>query len=382
MLLNGGMGANSSLKALNQLLIDQTRNNRRAARANAQSRRGSIPVMNCDEAIMHLAAMQESTRTNDGGEVATMQLGFGQGVVRRGRAVDSVEEKMKASKDIIHSATKDLKASTSARAKARWHWALEMVTTGQMPFEDLANVTQKFRTLWSWRSIYAAVEDAKLHASTAACNDSPSLSGSTWWSLFGSADTTTSNNNIEALPEMLTRGWRLSNIGVFCNDLLQKRNFFWTRPYSYFLCSIPNTISIDKIEQAILSTIKSGNLDDKPVISEHHRDPKNDTWGAGIVFTNKAPFSLVMKEALKASGIKVGDMSFVPQHEEKLKALEDAAHAANTGTWIDRFSPICTEVLLTSIYFSPFPDPLQLIRSTLQTLISMSYIWQERGSPD
>ena len=107
MLLNGGMGVHTQLKTLNDLLIHQARRTQSALNDdgeedNDQDHYSSdndmddddeSRVLSCDEAIMHLAQLQEATRAGDD-EVAFLQLGFGQGVARRARAIDSVDQQI------------------------------------------------------------------------------------------------------------------------------------------------------------------------------------------------------------------------------------------------------------------------------------------------
>lgn len=331
MLLNGGMGSSSQMKSLNSLLINQARRRRMVPGAARHSLhqdiggrvRNPIPVMNCDEAIMHLAALQESTRTNED-EVATMTLGMGQGLARRNRAtVYSVDEQIKDAESIVHRARKGLKAAATGRAKARWHWALERITTGCLPSEDLVDVNPKFRSLWLWRSVYIAAEKAM---NTQSTNTGSSLTnrmgrlGSAWRNLFGSATTCTGR-----FPVFLRRGWRLNAVRFSAGP----KRFFWTDPNSFFLDPIPKGVKPEDIEHVIASVV-----DDKRMPFEvkfHHNHPTHDTYCAGLVFKNSDIADVVLRKASTVLGIVVADISAVPDYGEKLKACEAALRDAEAA---------------------------------------------------
>ena len=137
------MGAGSQLKALNTLLIAQARR-RGPGVTIAQDTSGVKRDLSCDEAILHLAELQEAARC--GGQVAEISLGYGQGLSRRVRAMDV--DKLEELEQTRTEAKEALGVARRARSRLRWHWALEMITTGQARLLPSSGI----RSLWLLRS--------------------------------------------------------------------------------------------------------------------------------------------------------------------------------------------------------------------------------------
>jgi hypothetical protein len=104
------------------------------------------------QAILFLAQIQEDTRTCDD-QVAGIALGFGQGMSRRARAVQSVEEKIEQACSAVDAARDALAKANKEKSKLLWHLALEKITTGALPFNSMKEASPKFRTLWLMRSL-------------------------------------------------------------------------------------------------------------------------------------------------------------------------------------------------------------------------------------
>ena len=157
MLLNGGLGATSQLRVIDQLMIRNNQREHMHAQFGKDSpgrNRKETRVMSCDQALRFLTQHQQKART-DSEFVSDVTFGGGRGVSNRDRAEEPPEKRYSDAKADVESAEKGLKALTKKRAKAYWHLALENITTGH--YSD--GRTHKFSGLWKWRhAVCAAVE--------------------------------------------------------------------------------------------------------------------------------------------------------------------------------------------------------------------------------
>ena len=177
MLINGGLGATSQLRAIDALM---TAHNERSTFQNHTTRvNGDLVtitgrrIMSCNQALQFLTQHKEAART-DADMVTTAVVGGGRGVTNRDRAVESPEQRFSSAEVDVESATKALKELSKQRAKARWHLALEHVTSGR--YSD--GRVHQFSCLWAWRRLVN--------------------------------DMLTKRSQSLALPTLLTRGWRPS----------------------------------------------------------------------------------------------------------------------------------------------------------------------------
>ena len=154
-LINGGLGVPSQLKDLNKLLLQQMQRARVNDRIKSRqyhafddsdyendenvepSYSRNAGPMSCDQAILHLAQIQESVRTGDDSMISTMQLGMGQGLARRARAGESIDSQIQVATETIKEQTKKLKKAKASWAKLLWHRALEKITCGALPDEGM-----------------------------------------------------------------------------------------------------------------------------------------------------------------------------------------------------------------------------------------------------
>lgn len=274
MLLSGGHGSRSQLSILNTFLVDQAR-----IQSNATSRSDPLTDDNrsmcIDEAIVHLAQIKEAGRTGEG-EVSFLQLGFGQGVTRRVRATDSIEEKMKNAKETLKRAELDYISAKVKNAKALWSIALEKVTTGNFKVSTLSNVSVVYRNLWSWRSIFAA---GKLVSQSS-----------------------------------LGRGWRPST-NIVTTFHLRNPSYLWAQPGCLLLRDIPSEIS----NNDILDALKS-NSDIKLHQISTTRSSDGDTWNAYLSCKNEDDSDYLLQKASVSNGIVVSGIT--PSVEERIKSKQ------------------------------------------------------------
>ena len=218
-LLNGGLGCPSQLKDLNDLHRTFKKNdaigNENLDEEPKAKRPGSTRVMSPDEARNFLSTLEQRSKTIGSEYVSDQRFGRGQGASRRNHAMDSIDEQIGDANKVIVQSTRKAATLRSKRAKARWHVALELVTTGKLRRSDIpAGASSRMVDLWLWR---------------AQC--------------------------ISQGLEYGTRGWRPSS--TFKDDLLlTKPAFVWLQPFCYHLDRIPGEISLDDIRLKTFEAIK------------------------------------------------------------------------------------------------------------------------------
>lgn len=294
-LLNGGLGVGTQLKDLNQLLIKAARRTAGGGAASASATAGQTtttttgqilaPVMSCDEAIMHLAQLQESTRTGTN-EVSGLALGFGQGLSRRVRAHESTEQKLAEAEQRLHSAKAENEEAKSKRARARWHLALEQVTMGRLSAHNgVHRVGVKYRTLWRMRSMASAavVQGSKL-------------------------------------PLVLRRGWRPS-ANMVNNWHKTNPQYFWSHPLAYTI-SLPSQVSEKEIESCIAEFLESKGAGDIYSLEDALASFALMKIGTSsfydsywLVFTSYEAAAAVLMGANRSRGIQI-------THQEAIPAIE------------------------------------------------------------
>jgi len=335
-LLNGGLGCPSQLKDLNDLY--RTFKKIKTGDENLDQepkakRPGSTTVMSPDEARNFLSALEQSSKTVGSEFVSDQRFGRGQGASLRNHAMDSIDEQIADAEQIIVQSTRKAATLRSRRAKARWHVALELVTTGKLRRSDMpAGVSIQMVDLWLWR---------------AQC--------------------------ISQGHDYGNRGWRPSSI--FARDLLLTRpTFVWLNPYCYRLARIPDDISLDEIRLKIFESIKGAprlqsklnllrkrlekvhineevriksaivsveqsletaraadQLLEQPVVSaigSPLQRSQGGDWGAFLHVTSEEPFSLLEKSSKSKHGIPIARPEMVPRTLAVLKNASDAYETA------------------------------------------------------
>ena len=137
MLLNGGVGFPSQLGLINQLMILHNRREqqthaaagaRDAGGAGTRKKRAAVQVMSCERALRFLTQHQEEGKTDED-FVTDAVVGGGRGVTNRDRATESAETRYENARSDLTEAERVLAQAKTKRAKARWHWVMEMIQT-------------------------------------------------------------------------------------------------------------------------------------------------------------------------------------------------------------------------------------------------------------
>ena len=313
-------------------------------------------VLSCDEAIMHLAQLQEATRAGDD-EVAFLQLGFGQGVARRARAIDSVDQQIVDSEQALKKAQGDLSAARTSKARALWHLALERITMGMIPLCELSSVSPKFRSLWGWRLLLHSFRyevDVNVNVESEVSILPPSLlsrglqSFQSWLQVRSNPI----DSAARKLPILLSRGWRPST--SFVRSLpIRHPCYFWAHPNSFTLQSIPKEVSLNDIQSAIKKVLEDhyDNGDSLRLALQGFHVKKvskcpisADSWTAGFSLDgNKKATATILQKAGHINGIEISDATKVPRVVESIKIAQEKLESAQAAdavscTW-DGCSP-------------------------------------------
>lgn len=256
-----------------------------------------------------MAQLQEATRTGED-QVAELAMGFGQGLSRRVRASDSVEQKLVEAEQALHTARAEKQYAKSQRAKARWHLAMEKVTMGALPGNFLRR--SKFRSLWRWRSVATALHQEQ----------------------EGGA----------SLPLVLRRGWRLSP--TMSRDWQTIRPFFWSHPLSFFLEGLPMVVQLDEVESGIAEFLYDRGPRYQVNKTEKIRQsvgdsysleaarkcfeviafstsPSSDSWIAGLTFSSYEAAAATLKAASER-GIQLRHAAPIPAVKSRIEQTRAA----------------------------------------------------------
>lgn len=218
-------------------------------------------VLSPKEAIVHLAQVQERTRTG-ADEVSNLALGFGQGVSNRSRAVEGLDLKVQDAGESLDSIRHDLSAHRSVRARSRWHWVLENITSGRL---GLGTTDSRYASTWRWRYALSA---SNLHVT----------------------------------------GWRPTE--QFREKLAANRGFFWAQKNAYRLNNIPKEINVKLLKEALGRVlVDHGGFHSLELACEvfvlTEISSFGSTWSAGVYFPNDIHFKLMERQLSDPFGIFV-----------------------------------------------------------------------------
>ena len=300
-LLNGGMGVQSQLPALNNVLIAEARRNARSFVVNGTNEMTSQPqVFSCDEAILHLAQVQHAVRTG-ADEVACLALGLGQGIAKRSHASESADAKYNEANERIQKAKLELLAVKSERAKAQWIKALEMVTMGQVR----TSKTLKFKSTWAWRSLLCHVRYE--------------------------------NGSHQQMPHALSRGWRPSP-HLVSNWHTLHPEFHWAHPNALKLENIPQFLSaLDLIDTICNVLIQLGLYKSLEVATRSVRlfavEKRNEIsfWDAWLQFERNDDCNVVLHKATSSHGIVIPNTNQTPMMVEVIASCTESCDKAHSS---------------------------------------------------
>ena len=197
-------------------------------------------MFSCDEAIQYLSSAHEGANVGED-MVSDHTVGFGGGASNRNRAANDFEAELADAETTLKLDAKALDDAKSERARARWHLALEKITTGHMDFEESARLDSSFVFLWKLRFTAIAYQ-LSINENIDCVEDVireevPSSSKS-------------------KMPLFLRRGWRPSS--TFMSNLFENHpEFAWAHPWSFQLDDVPSSILSDEIKSSVLMSLES-----------------------------------------------------------------------------------------------------------------------------
>ena len=226
-MINGGLGAQSKLKELNEMLRKKLQNEGGDVRATRKKEKKADRqnTLSCDGALRFLSQYEKSANVGDD-FVTEQQFRGGGGATARARATQSVEEQCQEAQEMVDASTKKAAEARRKRAKAHWHLALELITTALCDDELIDTVSPGVLCLWKCRRACLQRLDHE-------------------------------NGHRKQIPMCFQRGWR--PCPSFTKDLLRSHpNFEWACDNTFRLDSIPVQVSKHEIVAAFYEAAKRG----------------------------------------------------------------------------------------------------------------------------
>jgi len=352
-LINGGLGCSSQLATLNRLLKEYNRrrlnttvggtgqdttNTTGGGTGTGQNNNTFPKTYSCDEAVQFLSQVEDVART-DSQFVTNMVMGGGGGVSRRNRAtLIDPQERIQQAKNQISKSTTVCNITRSSRAKARWHLALEGVTTGQLEGTSCYNgISRKILKLWVWRK--------NVPSSGTLTNNNSSFFSRMIRTINPKSSSRTRRIATQAqaqvvqIPSFLTRGFRptakyfgLETGNETENEISQKYQreeklkclynkyeFRWSHPFALVFSNIPIQISKDELQESLGDLVLS-----QRVKIYHLRVSKDSkTWTAALHLSNKEDYARFYKEATRTNGIQLQIEQPIPCIEQEIADAKD-----------------------------------------------------------
>ena len=298
-MINGGLGVQSQLKTLNELLRKglQIKEQREQTRQRRTKKQESQMVLSCDRALRFLS--QHQREANVGEEfVSEQQFRGGGGATARAHATENIEDQITRAQEEIDGANKKIIEARRKRAKAHWHLALELITTGALSMNVaevqgqglLSKVSPRFTFLWRYRRM--CIER----------NEQEDASGS----------------------PVLQRGWRPPP--SFLQAVLTSNHFAWAQEFTLRLENIPPQISSNDIASALLSASQKepgarsklerlrNTLEKTKKGDKHLRNSiQSDIANAEVILEKAISSDKMLKppaviKVLKSNGLTTGDL--------------------------------------------------------------------------
>ena len=326
-LINGGVGCSSQLSTLNRLMKEYNR--RRldmvgVRQDNSGDNTNNNAAYSCDEAIQFLSQVEDVART-DSEFVTNLRVGGGGGISRRNRAtLIDPQEKLQKSKEQIAKSTSICNVTRSNRARARWHLALEGVTTGRLEDKSCYNgISNNILKLWEWRNNVASF------GTTINTN-------SNGGNIFSRMINTIAPSSSRAVPEitnvpsLLNRGFRPTEkyFGLPTgNDQREQKlrslykrrpEFRWAHPFAYVFSNIPSQVEEEELLESFAHLVSSQR------VKIHHLRESDDskTWTAVIHLSSSDDYDRFDKEAKRINGIDLNITQNLPCIEQEIAAAK------------------------------------------------------------
>lgn len=316
-LLSGGLGVASEMSQLQNLMVRYNRRKIDLTTMDAELENGSNDhrrimmsisgracrrtksVMSCHEAIRYLSQLQEEVRTDEA-FVSGLQLSAGGGMAKRVRAVEPLEERRQNCRSKLQNAKKQIKIWQSTRAKARWHLAMEKISTGAI-IVKCRDIKPSVAALWRWRAVIAK-----------------------------RIITLKRESDFAVSRCFLLRGWRPSQEWINAGLHKAHPGFAWAYPFALALHNIPRNVNKNEIEFAIYRALKE-QCSKINVVAISSCNNNNVGWKAIVHFQNSDDAKLFGQKGRR--GFSVSTKAHIPFLEEETQkataTLEEAKNQHN-----------------------------------------------------
>ena len=318
-LINGGVGCSSQLSTLNRLMKEYNRNQLKTNPSSHSSPgHGNDRFYSCDEAIQFLSQVEDMART-DSDFVTDTRLGGGGGISRRNRALlINPQERVDSAREQIVKSTDICRAAQSSRAKVRWQWALEGVTTGRLVDKSCyTTASSSLVRLWDWRN-RVAHDESVMSLSFLKRGFRPTEK---YFGLTGNSTSTQIKNTRGINNQQHEREEKLIHLGK------RRPEFRWAHPFAVMFLHIPIQVSEMRFQKSIEHILElvpppsSASSSSSSQIFRVRESVDSKTWEAIVQFSNGEEFDRFEKHVKKVDGVPV-------KLEEKLPCIEQEIAAA------------------------------------------------------
>ena len=299
-LLNGSVSCQPQLDILNRWMKVYNKH-AQFGRNNAGNIRNH--VYSCEEAIQFISQADSNTR-KETDFVSDLRMGAGGGAAKRNRAMNMgsrTEEELRE----LHTKVGEYKTfraeKQSMRAKKRWHWALESITTGKMScYKAVENVCIRMK----WENRRSATKEP--------CGWRPS-------------------------SQFISRK-ALLNLSDICGCLSMlyqhNRKFHWAHPRVALLSDIPNSVKIDEVEHSIVRCIQRRKTKiettGSQVVQLISFGPKfgDGCWNSLCQFERKDDYDFFFKVATQSNGFEIKTKAAIPHIVERISRTKTSCDQA------------------------------------------------------
>lgn len=299
-LLNGGLGCPSQIPIIDRWMKAYNRDFIVSKQPYSLSDREEGEHFTCDEAIRFISQADDEIN-NDSDFVSNLRMGHGGGVASRSRATaDKTREKFEEARYEVGLKKAAARVSQRKRAKARWHKALEAVTSGGLPDQDYATIGSFYANLWKAR------------------RTTP----------FG-------------------HGWRLKttlNEEKYLQIVGKRMGLKWATPSALCMSDIPIGVTQEDISASLLKCIESElkksrtrdieakikKIKESIQISSAGPSPTDSCWKALVLLGNPRLVDILEKHSKGKFGIRIKTEAHLPHIEEQASRAKERFELAET----------------------------------------------------
>lgn len=247
--------------------------------------------LSIEEAIQFISQAHSATRTRTD-FVSDLVMGGGGGAANRIRAVQSgtkAEDRLHDRQEKLRLTQNALASDRNRRAKARWLWAVEAITTGELQcYGSVRNIF--VRLLWQGR------------------RSSKSRGWRPTRAFFGHGSTIEITARDEAAILRL---------------LYEEHCFKWAHPFAILLSHIPSEVNLHDVTSSLKGCVRRGKLREGHKYGEVHLFPAGPrpgapSWNTICHFESREEVDVVLDAASKSQGIELKSTAVIPWISDRI----------------------------------------------------------------